>query len=372
MLHRGYFVPSVGVKPAVDASHRATLCHMYVDCNIGGGIDGTPGGDPGVLAEQVVTAEQLGFDGVWSTEVNRDPFLPLALAATHSTRVQLGTAVAVAFARSPMTTAAVANDLQAFSGGRFVLGLGSQIRPHIERRFSMPWSAPADRMAEYIHAVQAIWHSWRTGSKLDFRGDHYQHTLMTPMFTPEPHPYRPPPVVLAAVGPKMTTVAAECADGLIVHGFTSARYLREVTLPIVETGLRSTERSRADFTVSYPGLIATGSTESAFCDAVDQVRRQIAFYGATPAYRGVLDLHGMGDLHTELHRLSKAGEWATMTTLIDDEALDTFAIVGEPAEVGAQIAERFGALVDRFTLYTPYPLDDATRVSIVEGIKVSG
>lgn len=345
---------------------------MYVDCNIGGGIDGTPGGDPAVLAEQVASAEQLGFDGVWSTEVNRDPFLPLALASTHSTRLKLGTAVAVAFARSPMTTAVVANDLQAFSGGRFVLGLGSQIRPHIERRFSMPWSAPADRMCEYIHALQAIWHSWQHGTKLDFRGDHYQHTLMTPMFTPEPHPHGPPPVVLAAVGPKMTAVAAEGADGLIVHAFTSVRYLREVTLPIVETGLRSADRSQTDFTVCYPGLIATGSTEVAFHNAVDQVRRQIAFYGATPAYRGVLDLHGMGDLHTELHRLSKAGEWITMTALIDDEVLDTFAIVGEPDVIGAQIVDRFGGLVDRFTLYTPYPLDDATRVSIVEGIKLSG
>lgn len=344
---------------------------MYVDCNIGGGIDGTPGGNPTVLTEQLAAAEHLGFDGVWSTEVNRDPFLPLALAATQSTRLQLGTAVAVAFARSPMTTAVVANDLQAFSGGRFVLGLGSQVRPHIERRFSMPWSAPADRMAEYIRAVQAIWHSWRTGSKLDFRGDHYQHTLMTPMFTPEPHPYGPPRVVLAAVGPRMTAVAAECADGLIVHGFTSARYLREVTLPIVEEGLRSSERSGTDFTVSYPGLIATGSTESAFADAVDQVRRQIAFYGATPAYRGVLDLHGMGDLHTELHRLSKAGEWATMTTLIDDEVLNTFAVVGEPDGIGARIIDRFGGLVDRFTLYTPYPLDDAARACIVEGIHLS-
>lgn len=344
---------------------------MIVDGNIGGGIDGTAGGDLAALNSQLASAQQVGLDGVWSTEVNRDPFLPLALAAAASTTMSLGTAVAVAFARSPMTTAAVANDLQCLSRGRFILGLGTQIRPHIERRFSMAWTSPADRMLEYVAALQSIWHSWQTGSKLDFRGDHYQHTLMTPMFTPEPHPWGPPPVILAAVGPKMTEVASTCADGLLVHSFTTARYLREVTLPTVLAGLQTARRRRADFTICYPGLIATGADETELAKNVSQVRRQIAFYGATPAYRSVLDLHGLGELHTELNRLSKAGQWSSMTDLIDGDVLRTFAVVGEPTDVGHQIGERFHSLVDRFTLYTPYPLDDASKSAIVEGMRRS-
>lgn len=342
---------------------------VHVDSNIGGSIDGTGGGDFRVLVEQIAAAERIGFDGVWSTEVSRDPFLPLAIAAEKSSTLLLGTAVAVAFARSPMTTAAVANDLNTFSHGRFVLGLGSQIRAHIERRFGMPWSAPAERMREYIGALRAIWASWQNGDKLDFRGPHYQHTLMTPMFSPEPNPFGPPRVVLAAVGPKMTAVAAEAADGLLVHGFTTARYLEKVTMPLVDAGLRSTGRTRAEFSVCYPGLVATSTDERGHLVALQRVREQIAFYGATPAYRPVLDIHGWGDLHTELHRLSKTGDWTTMATLIDDEVLSSFAVVGEPKEVGAEIVRRFGHLADRFTPYTPYPLDEAARAAVVEGIK---
>jgi len=342
---------------------------MRVDGNIGGSIDGTGGADLSVLVEQVTAAEAIGFDGVWSTEVARDPFLPLVIAAERSTTLQLGTAVAVAFARSPMTMAVVANDLNTMSNGRFVLGLGSQIQPHIERRFSMPWSAPAARMREYLAAMQSIWQAWQNGTKLDFRGDHYQHTLMTPMFSPEPTPHGPPRVMLAAVGPMMTAVSAECADGLLVHGFSTPRYMREVTLPIIEAGLATTGRTRADFTTSYPGLVVTGTTEAELAEADGRVRHQIAFYGSTPAYRGVLDLHGWGDLHAELNRLSKTGDWATMTALIDDEVLNAFAVSGEPKTVGAEIVRRFDGLVDRFTLYTPYPLDDAARADIVEGIR---
>lgn len=345
---------------------------VHIDSNIGGSTDGTDGADFGVLRQQLSTAERIGFDGVWSTEVSRDPFLPLLVAAEHSSSWLLGTAVAVAFARNPMTTAAVANDLNTFSQGRFVLGLGSQIQAHIERRFSMPWSAPAERMREYIQALQAIWTSWQTGEKLDFRGEHYQHTLMTPMFRPQPNPFGVPRVMLAAVGPKMTAVAAEAADGLLVHGFTTARYLREVTVPAVEAGLRSTGRTKADFSICYPGLIATAGDEQGYLDARQRVREQIAFYGATPAYRAVLDLHGWGDLHTELHRLSKTGGWTTMAGLITDDILSTFAVTGEPKDIGAEIVRRFGHLVDRFTLYTPYPLDEAARAAVVEGVKSAG
>lgn len=342
---------------------------MYVDTNIGGTIDGTGGADFAILTQQISDAQRIGIDGVWSTEVSRDPFLPLMVAAERAPEMQLGTAVAVAFARSPMTTAVVANDLNTFSKGRFVLGLGSQIRPHIERRFNMPWSAPAERMREYVQALHAIWSSWQTGEKLDFRGDFYQHTLMTPMFSPEPNPHGNPAVVVAAVGSKMTAVAAEVADGLLVHGFTTPRYLREVTTPAIEAGLNATHRQRSDFTVCYPGLVVTANDEDGYAVALEQVRRQIAFYGATPAYRSVLDLHGWGDLHTELHRLSKAGAWTDMTNLVNDEVLSEFAVAGEPKDVGRRIARRFSTVVDRFTLYTPYALDEATKAAVVEGIR---
>lgn len=341
---------------------------MLVDGNIGGSIDGTGGGSLSVLADQIAFADKAGYDGVWSTEVGRDPFLPVLLAAQQSTRLQVGTAVAVAFARNPMTTATAANDLQGFSSGRFALGLGSQIEAHVVRRFSMPWSAPADRMREFILALHAIWNSWHNDERLDFRGDYYQHTLMTPMFRPEPHPWGSPPVLLAAVGPKMTSVAAEVADGMFVHSFTTARYLREVTLPLIESGLATSGRGRADFTISYPGMLATGATERDVDNACHAVRKQIAFYGATPAYRPVLDQHGWGDLHTELHRLSKAGAWDAMTGLITDEILHEFAVVGAPEEIGTEILRRFGGIADRFTLYTPYALDEPSRQTIVADV----
>ncbi|MEN3223101.1 MULTISPECIES: LLM class F420-dependent oxidoreductase [Mycolicibacterium] len=342
---------------------------MYIDCNIGGIVSGSDEAGIAGLVAQAARAERIGFDGIWSTDVDRDPFLSLAIAAMTTTGVQLGTGVAVAFARNPMTTAIAANDLQEMSGGRFVLGLGTQIQAHIERRFSMPWSAPADRMCEYVHALRAIWQAWRTGERLDFRGVHYQHTLMTPMFTPTPHPYGDPKIVVSAVGPKMTQAAAQVADGLLVHGFTTRRYLSEVTLPAVTAVLHETSRTRTDFTVSYPGLIASGRTEQEMNHAIEAVRRQIAFYGSTPAYRHVLELHGWHDLHTELHRLSKAGDWATMSALIDDEVLDTFAVVGEPAEIGPQVISRFSGLVDRFTLLTPYPLAEEAAAAIVSGMR---
>lgn len=341
---------------------------MFVDGNIGGSIDGTEGGDIATVGQQVALAEQVGYDGVWTTEVGRDPFLPLLLAADRSERLRIGTAIAVAFARNPMTTAVTANDLHSFSRGRFLLGLGSQVEAHIRRRFSMPWSAPAARMREFVLALRAIWASWQTGDRLYFRGDFYEHTLMTPMFRPTSNPWGTPPVLLAAVGPRMTKVAAEVADGLLLHSFTTPRYLREVTMPEVESGLTASDRTRADFTVCYPGMVATGSNDRELAEAVATVRKQLAFYGATPAYRAVLDLHGWGELHTELHRMSRIGDWDTMTGLVDDTVLNTLAVVGPPDEVGAEVVRRFGGLVDRFTLYSPYPMTESVRRTVVAGI----
>jgi probable F420-dependent oxidoreductase len=223
-------------------------------------------------------------------------------------------------------------------------------------------------MREFVLALRAIWASWQDGSRLDFRGEFYQHTLMTPMFSPPANPWGPPPVLLAAVGPRMTRVAAEVADGMLVHGFTTERYLREITLPLIHDGLHASGRCRDRFSICYPGLVATGDTDAELETAMTAVREQLAFYGATPAYRPVLDLHGWADLHTDLHQLSVRGEWAAMTGLIDDTVLHTFAVVGRPDSVGPEIHRRFGDIVDRYTLYTPYPLPEQARLRIVSSL----
>src|SRR6202046_4723299 len=225
-------------------------------------VDGGIGFDPSDAVETAQRAEEDGFDGLWCAETGHDPFLPLLLAAEHTERIELGTGIAVAFARNPMSTAAVANDLQSYSEGRFMLGLGSQIKPHITKRFSMPWSHPAPRMRELILAIRAIWTTWETGEKLDFRGEFYTHTLMTPFFVPAKHPYGNPKIVLAAVGETMTEVAGEVGDGLRVHGFSTERYIREVSLPALERGAAKSGKTRADLTVSYPGFVVTGATEA--------------------------------------------------------------------------------------------------------------
>ncbi|HZD64685.1 MAG TPA: LLM class F420-dependent oxidoreductase, partial [Acidimicrobiales bacterium] len=311
-------------------------------------------------------------DGVWSPETGHDPFLPLALAAEHTSTLELGTGIAVAFARNPMNLAMLANDLQGYARGRFILGLGSQIKAHIEKRFSMPWSHPAPRMRELILAMRAIWDCWHNGTKLSFRGDYYSHTLMTPFFSPGPNPYGPPKVFLAAVGPVMTEVAGEVADGMLVHGFTTERYLREVSLPALDRGLAKAGRTRGQVQVSYSGFVVTGSTEAEMEEAARGVKAQIAFYGSTPAYRPVLELHGWGDLQSELNALSKRGEWTRMGELIDDEMLRTFAVVCAPEDVPARVKERFGDVVDRFSFYAPYQAEPERWRSVLAGFRAQG
>ncbi|MET7725102.1 TIGR03617 family F420-dependent LLM class oxidoreductase [Streptomyces mirabilis] len=326
------------------------------------------------VVEEARHHEKAGYDGLWASESKHDPFLPLLLAAEHTDRLEVGTAIAVAFARSPMQLAYTAHDLQTYSGGRFSLGLGSQIKPHIERRFSMPWSRPAARMREYVSALRAIWAAWNEGERLDFRGDFYTHTLMAPFFSPPPAPGGAPKVFVAAVGEAMTRVAGEVADGLLAHGFTTERYLREVTLPTVEAGLAATGRTRADFSVSHLLLTATGRTEEEMARAVDGTRRQIAFYGSTPAYRGVLELHGWGELGDELNTLSKSAredKWEAMGRLVDDEVLHTFALVAEPERVAGEIRRRYGALVDRVSFYTAYDIDAEVWEPIVRELRES-
>ena len=332
------------------------------------------GGIPGNLSdvpEGAKRTEAAGYTGVWSAETGHDPFLPLLLAAEHTETLELGTGIAVAFARNPMTLASMANDLQWYSKGRFFLGLGSQIKPHIEKRFSMPWSHPAPRMRELIQAMHAIWDSWNEGSKLDFRGDFYTHTLMTPFFNPGPNPHGKPKVFLAAVGEGMTTVAGEVADGMLVHGFTTERYLREVTLPAIEKGLTKSGRSRSDFQLSYPAFVVTGSTDKEMKAAEVGVRRQIAFYGSTPAYRPVLELHGWGELQTELNTLSKQGKWDEMGELIEPEILDAFAVVGPPEKIGQLLVDRFRDVVDRLSFYTPYQSEGSTWSDVIATLKAA-
>jgi probable F420-dependent oxidoreductase len=293
--------------------------------------------------------EAAGYDGLWAAETSHDPFLSLTLAAEHTERVELGTAIVVAFGRNPMDLAITANGLQLLSEGRFILGLGSQIKPHIEKRFSMPWSHPAPRMREFILAMRAIWGSWHNGTKLEFRGRFYTHTLMTPFFNPGKSEYGPPKVFLAGVGDRMTEVAGETCDGFLAHAFSTPRYMREVTMPALERGLARSGRSRKDFEVTCPGFMVLGNNDDELEKAATGVRQQIAFYGSTPAYKAVLELHGWGELQSELNAMSKRGEWVEMGKLINDDMLSVFAIVGRPEDVPKEVENRYGGLADRIT-----------------------
>jgi probable F420-dependent oxidoreductase len=299
------------------------------------------------VAEAAGALEQQGYDGGWTAETSHDPFLPLLLAAEHTSRLELGTNIAVAFARNPMIVANIGWDLQTYSQGRFILGLGTQIQPHIEKRFSMPWSHPARRMREFIAALHAIWADWKDGAKLRFEGEFYTHKIMTPMFTPEPQPYPLPKIFLAAVGEAMTELCGEVADGHLGHPMVSKRYLDEVTMPALLRGMQRSGRDRADFEVSAEVMVATGANDDELVTAMAAARKQIAFYGSTPAYRKVLDVHGWGDLHTELNRLSKEGEWDAMASLIDDEMLGAFAVIGPVEEIAAALRGRCEGVVDR-------------------------
>ena len=313
--------------------------------------------------------ESRGYDGCWTAEINHDPFLPLTLAAEHTTRIELGTSIAVAFARNPMTVAQIGWDLQDYSQGRFILGLGSQIKPHIEKRFSMPWSRPVDRMREFVLATREIWSCWREDTPLQFEGEFYTHQLMTPMFVPPAHPHGDPKVFVAAMGDRMTEMCGEVADGLLAHAFSTQRYLREVTLPTLSRGLDRAGRLRSDVEVASPLFVVTGRDETELRSAAVGTRKQIAFYASTPAYRTVLELHGWGDLQTELHRLSRAGDWDAMGLLIDDTILDEFAVVAPVDELVQKIRTRCEGLIDRILVGFPPSVDEATVIGLVTDLR---
>ncbi|MFM2114867.1 MAG: hypothetical protein RI908_608 [Actinomycetota bacterium] len=323
-------------------------------------VDGGVALDLAKSAESAKEAEAAGYSGAWTAETNHDPFFPLLLAAEHTQRIELGTSIAVAFARNPMTLANIGWDLQSYSKGRFILGLGSQIKPHITKRFSMEWSSPAARMREMIMAIRAIWDTWENGTPLNFRGDFYTHTLMTPFFTPDRADlagFGTPKIFLAGVGELMTEVAGEVCDGFICHGFTTEKYLREVTLPALARGRAKAGKTMDGFEIVGPSFIVTGNNEAEMGQAAAGTRQQIAFYGSTPAYRGVLDIHGWGGLQEELNSLSKQGKWVEMGNLINDEILNTFAVVGSPEQVAPELKRRYDDVIQRISFYAPYKSD---------------
>jgi probable F420-dependent oxidoreductase len=301
--------------------------------------------------------EDAGYDGLYTFEGPHDPFFPLLLAGEHTQRIELTTAIAIAFARNPMTLANIGYDLQVASKGRFNLGLGTQIKPHIEKRFSMPWSKPAARMREMVLAIRAIWATWQYGTPLDFRGEFYRHTLMTPFFNPGPNPYEPPRIFLAGVGPLMTEVAGEVADGFMIHPFATEQSIRSITLPALERGAGRAGRTLADIEIAFPLMIAVGETEAEFERALTGIRSQLAFYGSTPAYKVVLDEHGWGDVQPELNRLSKQGQWPQMAELITDEMVDAFVVQGTPDDIATKVLARYGDVVQRVSFNAPYQVE---------------
>jgi probable F420-dependent oxidoreductase len=332
-------------------------------------VDGGISTDLKTVVGEAKEREAQGYSGLWTAETGHDPFLPVLLAAEHTESVELGTSIAVAFARNPMIVANLGYDLQAYSGGRFVLGLGSQIKPHITKRFSMPWSHPAPRMREFVLALRAIWDCWNNGTKLDFRGEFYTHTLMTPFFNPGPNPHGTPKVFLAGVGELMTEVAGEVADGFLCHGFTTERYLREVSIPALERGRQKAGETMEGFEIVGPSFVVTGSDDEQMDKAMAGTRQQIAFYGSTPAYRPVLDYHGWGGLQDELNALSKQGKWVEMGGLIDDDMLNTFAVVGTPEQIAPELHKRYGDVIQRISFYAPYRSDPERWAGVMAALK---
>ena len=305
----------------------------------------------GAVAERAARAQALGFDGVFTADISHNPFLRVMAAASAAPGVEVGTSVAVAFARSPMVVAQTAWDLASFTGGRFRLGLGAQVKPHIERRFSMPWGRPVERMAEFIGALRAIWDTWQNGTRLRFRGEHYSLTLMTPFFDPGPIAHPDVPIHIAGVGPRMSRLAGEVCDGYHVHPFHTVRYLREVTLPAMRDGAGAAGRSLDQVQMASSVMVVTGRDESQIEEARLGVRQQIAFYASTPAYRRVLDAHGW-DFGPGLAGLARMGRWERMADLIPDEVVAEVAVEAPVDRLGSAIRARYEGILDRVGCYS--------------------
>ena len=322
--------------------------------------------EPTGAADQARLLADLGFDGVFAFEGIGDVFVPLTLAAA-ATDLTVYSNIAVAFPRSPMHMAYTAWDLQKLAKGKFMLGLGTQIKPNIERRFSTPWSKPVERMSEFVAATKAIFAAWQDGERLDFRGEFYTFTLMQPTFNPGPNPFGPPPILVGALGPKLTRAVATHADGILLHPFMTERFLADQMMPNVALGLEAGGRRPEDFSVVATTIVCTGRDEAEQAAADAGTRGLLAFYGSTPAYRPVLEAHGWGELQGELNGLSKQGRWSEMSGLIDDEMLSTLAVRDEPAAIAGHITRRFGAVADRVGFYLPYSIDPACIVEVRAG-----
>ena len=313
--------------------------------------------------------ENMGYNGLLMTELKHDPFLPLGVAATSTKTVSLATGIAISFLRSPMAIANIAWDLNEATSGRFTLGLGTQIRAHNEKRFSVPWSPPGPRMREYIQSLKAIWRCWKYNEKLSFEGEHYRFTLMTPEFVPESSGIHLPPVTLAAVGPVMIKTAAEVADGIRLHGFCTSKYFEETINPRIKMGLKVAGKARKNFEVSGGGFIATGPDNRAVDDATEVVRYRVGFYGSSPAYWPVLETHGYGDLGRKLNAMTKSGEWDKLAAQIPDDLLELFCAIGRYDEIAKNIEERFGNMTDVIStgLNEDFPPDLIQDIQKIEG-----
>jgi probable F420-dependent oxidoreductase len=320
-------------------------------------------------AENAKRLEAAGFDGAYTFEGNRDPFYPLLLAAEHTSRIDLATSIAVAFPRNPMHLAYQAWDLQEFSKGRFLLGLGSQVRAHIENRFGVPFSRPAARMRELVLAIKAIWRCWHDGEPLRFEGDFYTHKLMTPIFNAGPNPFGKPPLLIGGLGPKMLEAGGEVADGIMIHPFNTQPYFRELALPAIERGLARGGRKRDEFILSVSAMIITGKTQEEYDVADGTIRYLLGFYGSTPAYRPPMEACGLGDLQTELNTMSKKGQWLEMGQLIDDDFVDAFCVRGEPDTIADKLRARYGTIANRLSIYAPYPAAPDLWPPILEALK---
>ena len=296
-------------------------------------------------------AEDAGFDAVMTVELGHDVFTPLAVAALETQRVELTPSIAVAFPRSPTVLAHQAWDLQANSNGRFVLGLGSQVKGHNERRFGIPWTAPAPRLKDYVRALRAIWRCWETRGKLNYQGTHYKLSLMTPDFSPEPTGLPMAPITISAVGEAMLRVAGEVADGVRLHPICSRKYLEQVCLPHITEGLRRGGRARENFDINGGGFVATGPDEAAVAQAMEAVRRRVGFYGSTRSYLPILALHGLEDLGLKLHRMSVEGSWGKMAAEVPDDVVRIFAACGTYDTIVQDIAHRFGGVADSIDLH---------------------
>ncbi len=306
-------------------------------------------------------AEQVGFDALWSSETKHSPFLPLVLAAEHSQRLRLGTAVAIAFPRSPMVTAQIAWDLQAYSNGRLLLGLGTQVKAHIERRFGMRWEAPVAKLREYILALRAIWDAWQNRTRLNFRGTFYKITLMTDFFDPGPIEHPHIPIYIAGVNPGLIHLAGELCEGFHVHPFHSVQYMKEIFLPALNEGLQKAGRHRTDIQLASTVFVITGKNEQEMQAMREMVRRQIAFYASTPSYRVVLDVHGWGEVGERLSYLAARKRWDDMPHLITDEMLAVYAVEAPWEHLGTALRERYQGILDRIALYYPFRPEEAEK-----------